>query len=118
MTPSPRTGIAAALLAAVTAACGGTARGPVQTSPPPASQTPVSLSGAAKARADSARYPYTEADIHFMSGMIAHHAQAIVMARWAPTHGAGPSLRTLCDRIINAQGDEIKKLRNRRAPER
>jgi uncharacterized protein (DUF305 family) len=61
----------------------------------------------AKASRDSARYPYTEADIHFMSGMIAHHAQAIKMASMAPTHGAAPSVRTLCDRIINAQTDEI-----------
>ena len=61
----------------------------------------------AKARADSARLPYTDADIYFMKGMIAHHAQAIVMARWAPTHGASESVRTLCARIINAQGDEI-----------
>ncbi|MGH7655669.1 MAG: DUF305 domain-containing protein [Gemmatimonadaceae bacterium] len=61
----------------------------------------------AKARADSARLPYTEADIYFMKGMIAHHAQAVVMAKWAPTHGASGSVRTLCARIINAQGDEI-----------
>ncbi|MEP6618755.1 MAG: DUF305 domain-containing protein [bacterium] len=61
----------------------------------------------AKARADSARYPYTKADVDFMSGMIHHHAQAIVMAKWAPTHGAGPAVKTLCDRIINAQTDEI-----------
>lgn len=62
---------------------------------------------AARARADSARYPYTEADIHFMTGMIAHHAQAIVMARWAESHGASASVRTLAGRIINAQQDEI-----------
>jgi uncharacterized protein (DUF305 family) len=62
----------------------------------------------AKASRDSARYPYTEADIHFMTGMIAHHAQAIKMASMAPTHGAAPSVRTLCDRIINAQSDEIR----------
>ena len=60
-----------------------------------------------KARADSSRYPYTVADVNFMSGMIHHHAQAIVMAKWAPTHGASPSVRVLCDRIINAQQDEI-----------
>ncbi|MFI5233478.1 MAG: DUF305 domain-containing protein [Gemmatimonadales bacterium] len=60
-----------------------------------------------KARTDSARLPYTDADIYFMKGMIAHHAQAIVMAKWAPTHGASESVRTLCARIINAQGDEI-----------
>ncbi len=61
----------------------------------------------AKARADSARYPYTTGDVNFMSGMIHHHAQAIVMAKMAPSHGASPSVRTLCDRIINAQQDEI-----------
>ncbi|HEY7396542.1 MAG TPA: DUF305 domain-containing protein [Gemmatimonadaceae bacterium] len=62
----------------------------------------------AKARADSARYPYTAADIHFMSGMISHHAQAIKMARMAETHDAGAAVRRLCERIINAQGDEIR----------
>ncbi len=61
----------------------------------------------ARARADSARYPYTAADVQFMSGMISHHAQAITMSRWAPTHGAGASVRTLSERIINAQSDEI-----------
>ncbi|MGH7648704.1 MAG: DUF305 domain-containing protein [Gemmatimonadaceae bacterium] len=61
----------------------------------------------AEARADSARYPYTDADIKFMSGMIPHHAQAVVMAGWAPSHGASPSVQTLCARIINAQRDEI-----------
>jgi uncharacterized protein (DUF305 family) len=61
----------------------------------------------ARARADSARIPYTAADVHFMSGMISHHAQALAMAKWAPTHGASPSIRTLAARIINAQADEI-----------
>jgi len=61
----------------------------------------------AKARADSLRYPYTAADVHFMQGMIGHHAQAIEMASWAPSHGASSSVRILCERIINAQQDEI-----------
>ena len=65
------------------------------------------IAAIAKAREDSARRPYTAADVHFMSGMIGHHAQAIRMASWAPTHGASPSVRVLCDRIINAQRDEI-----------
>jgi uncharacterized protein (DUF305 family) len=68
--------------------------------------------GIARARADSLRHPYTEADIHFMSGMISHHAQAIVMARWAPSHGASPSIQTLCARIINAQQDEIATMQH------
>jgi uncharacterized protein (DUF305 family) len=61
----------------------------------------------ARARADSVRRPYTQADIDFMNGMIAHHSQAIVMAKWAPSHGASASLQTMCARIINAQRDEI-----------
>ena len=32
--------------------------------------------------------PYTEADVRFMQGMIAHHAQAIYMSRMARAHGA------------------------------
>jgi len=53
------------------------------------------------------RRPYTEADVQFMSGMIGHHAQAIVMANWVPTHVASPSVGRLAERIINAQQDEI-----------
>lgn len=77
----------------------------------PSAPSPASAQGEAaaiaKARADSLRYPYTAADVHFMQGMIGHHAQAIVMSSWAPTHGASPSIRTLAARIINAQQDEI-----------
>jgi len=55
-----------------------------------------------------------------MFHMIGHHAQAIVMAGWAPSHDASPSVRTLAARIINAQRDEIafmqQWLRNRLQP--
>jgi uncharacterized protein (DUF305 family) len=61
----------------------------------------------ARARADSLRYPYTTADVAFMSGMISHHAQAVVMSKWAPTHGANAEVQRLAARIINAQNDEI-----------
>jgi len=50
---------------------------------------------------------YTPADVHFVAGMIGHHAQAIQMAGWAPSHGASPSVRVLCERIVVAQNDEI-----------
>jgi len=56
---------------------------------------------------DSARKAYTAADVHFMTGMIAHHAQAVLMAGWAPSHGASASLRAMCERIVVGQGDEI-----------
>jgi uncharacterized protein (DUF305 family) len=48
------------------------------------------------------------ADVEFMSGMIHHHAQAIVMAGWSATHGASERIRTLSERIIVSQTDEIK----------
>jgi len=74
----------------------------------------------ARARADSLRYPYTKADIDFMTGMIHHHAQAITISRWAPTHGASPAVQRLTARIINAQTDEITImqtwLKDRRQP--
>src|SRR5438046_3677403 len=50
---------------------------------------------------------YTPADVHFVAGMIGHHAQAIQMAKWAPSHGASPAVRVLCERIVVAQTDEI-----------
>jgi uncharacterized protein (DUF305 family) len=92
------------------AACTSTHRGAVQTSPAPAATHRSSLSDSARARADSVRHPYTQADVDFMSHMIGHHAQALVMAGWAPTHGAGPSVRILAERIINAQQDEIASM--------
>jgi uncharacterized protein (DUF305 family) len=61
----------------------------------------------ARARADSLRYPYTKADIDFMTGMIHHHAQAFVISRWAVSHGADAAVQRLTARIINAQTDEI-----------
>jgi uncharacterized protein (DUF305 family) len=90
-----------------TVACSSASRGAPPPSPQPATSDRGELAAIAKARADSVRHPYTEADLHFMSTMIGHHAQAIVMAGWAPTHGASPSVRTLAERIINAQQDEI-----------
>jgi uncharacterized protein (DUF305 family) len=63
---------------------------------------------------------YTAADVRFMTGMIYHHAQAVLIAGWAPTHGASPSLRALCERIVVGQSDEIaliqRWLRDRHEP--
>lgn len=67
----------------------------------------ANASPAAIARADSGRPPFTAADVRFLQGMIGHHAQAIVMAQWAPTHGAGNAVRRLAERIDVGQRDEI-----------
>lgn len=66
----------------------------------------------ARARTDSARLPYTAADIEFMTHMISHHGQAVVMAKMAPTHAASAAVQTLAGRIINAQNDEIALMQN------
>ena len=60
-----------------------------------------------RARTDSARMRFTEADVEFVTGMIGHHAQALIMSDLAPTNGASPQVQTLAARIINAQKDEI-----------
>ena len=59
------------------------------------------------ARKDSALTRVSQADVDFMTGMIGHHAQALIMAAFAPSHGANPEVQRLCARIINAQKDEI-----------
>ena len=64
-----------------------------------------------QARPDLVRQPYGAADVEFMSGMIPHHAQAVVMAGWAPSHGARPDVRILCERILVGQRDEIAFMR-------
>ncbi|MBO6620494.1 MAG: DUF305 domain-containing protein [Balneola sp.] len=59
------------------------------------------------ARIDSSKMNFTEADVKFMTGMIGHHAQALIMSRLAPENNASSQVQTLAARIINAQKDEI-----------
>jgi uncharacterized protein (DUF305 family) len=54
--------------------------------------------------------PYTAADVFFMQHMIGHHAQAIVMAGWAPSHGASEQVQVLAGRIVVSQQDEIASM--------
>jgi uncharacterized protein (DUF305 family) len=65
-----------------------------------------------KPRPDLVRGPYNKADVEFMQGMIPHHAQAVVMAKMARSHGAREDVRVLCERILVAQSDEITHMRN------
>jgi len=57
------------------------------------------------------RQPFSAADVHFMSGMIPHHAQAVLIAGWAGSHGARSDVRILCERIVVGQRDEIAWMR-------
>ena len=65
-----------------------------------------------KARPDLVRQPYSDGDVEFMTGMIPHHAQAVLIAGWAASHGANPELRVLCERMVVGQRDEITFMRN------
>lgn len=67
----------------------------------------VTLATSGAAQATAAARPRSEADVEFMSGMIPHHAQAVLIAGWAASHGARLDVRTLCERIVVGQRDEI-----------
>lgn len=53
-----------------------------------------------------------EGDANFMKGMIPHHSQAVLIAGWAPSHGARDDVQRLCERIVVAQRDEIKLMQD------
>lgn len=89
------------------AGCHATAPLPAQIELAPGSGVVGAGSAGAIARAQAAAGAYTGADIEFMTGMIPHHAQAVVIAGWCPTHGARANLLPLCERIIISQKDEI-----------
>jgi uncharacterized protein (DUF305 family) len=89
----PRLAAAAALLTLGCATAQRPAPGGAVTGTP--SQTPP------------ARYSIMRADVDFVTDMISHHAQAVVMASWAPERAASRAVKVLCARIINAQTDEI-----------
>ena len=80
--------LAAVAAAGVLAACAGTQRRDIDLSPRPS-------------------LPHTEADVRFTSGMIPHHAQALVMAGWAETNASRNDVKVLARRIVVGQRDEI-----------
>lgn len=96
-----RTGRIVPLLLPVLLACGGVA-----------ASSGGGRSGA-DAPAQAANAPatagprHTEADIQFMSGMIAHHGQALEMARLVPDRTSTRSIHLLAERIEVSQQDEI-----------
>ncbi|HET7697708.1 MAG TPA: DUF305 domain-containing protein [Vicinamibacterales bacterium] len=69
--------------------------------------TPPRAAGSAAQSIPDSHYSYSDADVDFMSGMIPHHAQAVVMAGWCGSHGARKDLAVLCERMVVAQRDEI-----------
>jgi uncharacterized protein (DUF305 family) len=68
---------------------------------------PPRVSGAADQPIPDSHYRFTDADVDFMSGMIPHHAQAVIMGGWCGSHGARKDLAILCERMVVGQRDEI-----------
>ena len=94
------------------------ARPPAQAAPAAATATPPAAAGDGAgahhhhaAGAGPVTIPagalFTEADVRFMQGMIAHHAQAIHMSRLATTRGASPRLLRFARKIDQSQAGEI-----------
>src|SRR4051812_23866973 len=105
MVRSPRMAILLAL-----AACAKSTPAPKATSVPMQVVDQSQQSPAAVARADKGKPPFVQADVKFMQGMIHHHAQAILISKWAPSHGASAAVQRLCERIVVAQRDEINMM--------
>lgn len=69
-------------------------------------------------RITAGRSRFVQADVNFISAMILHHSQALIMSRMVPDQTRNQTLHILAARIINAQVDEIatmqKWLRDRK----
>ena len=102
--------LAGLLVTTAAAGCRSAAR-PPEMAPPREGPVPLSPIVDPVARPELVRQPYSAADIKFMTGMIPHHAQAVVMAGWAQTHSASPALKLMCERMLISQRDEIAMMR-------
>lgn len=109
-------GLAAAWLLPLLVGCGTTARTTPAAAPASASApAPVHAPDMAHEHHMEGLPPvtvpagalFTEADVRFMQGMIAHHAQAIHMSRMAETRGANPRLLRFAQKIDQSQASEI-----------
>lgn len=107
--PSRAHSIAFVVLCLAASACGGAA----QSNPPlvqpgaPGEATRVIGPGAAM---NGSSAPSTDADIRFMQGMIAHHAQAVEMSDLVDSHTSSADMHKLAQRIQASQTDEIKMM--------
>jgi uncharacterized protein (DUF305 family) len=125
-----RHGLTTASCLALLAGCATAARTPPG-SPPPGSPLPAAAAGTPASipsampsatpdhhhHADGtapitipAGALFTEADVRFMQGMIAHHAQAIHMSRMAASRGANPRLVRFAQKIDLSQAGEIVQM--------
>jgi uncharacterized protein (DUF305 family) len=105
------TRLAAAVLSFAACACGAAAQ--QQPHPPivqPGAPGEQSRTIPPAKAVDLSRVGHTAADIHFMQGMITHHAQAVEMTDLLATRTASEDMRKLAQRISLSQADEIKMM--------
>ena len=105
--PSRRMGVTALLATIAIAGCSSAIQSSSSSGPGQGDAAGAILTPAAQAKADSGRPAYTAGDVRFMQGMILHHAQALVMAGWAPTRASRNAVKVLAERIDVSQRDEI-----------
>jgi len=98
--------LVASALCVVLIGCRATTRQPAVDVQPRA-PTQVIEPRASAVEPEKARQGYTAADVRFMRGMIAHHAQAIVMTDLLKTRTNRPDMLLLAERIDVSQKDEI-----------
>lgn len=79
--------------------------------PPAGSAAPVRTDTEAPQADTAPTRAQGDADVRFVHGMIAHHAQAIVMADMVPTRAQSEQIRLLARRIDVSQKDEILMMR-------
>src|SRR5690349_20217838 len=103
--------ILAGVLAAVCAAGCQSANRPPTMAAPRRGSIPLAPIVDPVARPELVRQPFSDADVKFMSGMIPHHAQAVIMAGWAQNHNASPALQLMTERMLISQRDEIAMMR-------
>lgn len=137
MSPVPSR-ILSSLLALWSVACVGTSAEPEAAGPSPGAEPddrpagPIAQPGAPgeSARAFDAGelsalggVAYTSADVHFMRGMILHHAQALEMTALVPSRAGSEAVLRMALRMEISQRDEIALMerwlrdRGREAPE-
>jgi uncharacterized protein (DUF305 family) len=96
-------------MAAAFAASCRTSSAPVPVVQPGAPGQASRLVTADKA-ADLSKVQFTEADVRFMQGMIAHHSQALEMSALLPSRTERDDMKLLAKRIEVSQSDEIQMM--------
>ncbi len=104
---APAAEAAADQVAAPAAGGGAAAADPDPPPTRPDAERIAELEAIYRERAEEVLRNYHEGDVRFMTGMIGHHAQALLMCSFAPGNDASADMQTMCERIISSQRDEI-----------